>query len=243
MSRRMTRIALASACLAALSVTSRGLDDPKRPEGPNTAPPGAQKPKVDAKAKGVADLRLAADLVAYGRQSRSPESLILAAKILASTPVKPDGGTAKLVGGSAKPDPATPDADAPDPAKLLAEARAMGGDEHVVAMIAEAAKIIAERSKGEFDGAAVRNGYVGPNGFANWTAVFRAGELASVTIAGSGGADFDLYVTDDRGNQICADTGPTANATCTWYPSYTATFHFRVVNCSPFGSGYRFINN
>ncbi|MFO0959126.1 MAG: hypothetical protein U0800_17140 [Isosphaeraceae bacterium] len=218
--------------------------DAKKSEGPNASDIGANKPKADAKAQGVANLRMVADLVTYGRQAKSPMALIVAAKMLWATPVKTEGGSAKPVEGADDAGKAKADLEAVGPQLLLEEAKKLsGGDEHIDALIAEARRSIAERPRGEIDGPSVREAYLGPNGSGNWTAVFRANELASVTIAGYGGADFDLYVYDDRGNLIRQDTGPTTNATCTWVPSYTATYTFRVVNCSPFGSGYRFINN
>ena len=237
-------VALAFAALFGLS-QGGAAQESKKPDGPNSAKIEGEKPKADAKSKGVANLRMAADLVAYGRESKSPEALILAAKILAATPVKTEGGSAKLAEGPAKPAEASTSTESQDvdPGKLLSEAESMTDDEHVVAQIADVRKLVGERSKGEIDGPTVRQGFVGPNGVVVWTGVFVAGQLASVTIAGYGGADFDLYVFDDRGNPIARDTGPGINATCTWRPIYTATFTMRVVNCSPFGSQYRYISN
>lgn len=246
MTRRMMRnviTAMSLAGLLAAGLRSHATQEPKTKNEPNSAKLGAEKPKTNAKTKGVANLRMAADLVTYGRETKSPEALILAARILATTPVKAGGGSAKLVGGSAKSEKSPASAKELDPETLLTEAKKMSDDAHIAALINETRKIVAERSRGEIDGPAVNEGFANANSTVTWTAVFRGNEVASVTIAGYGGADFDLYVFDDRGNLISQDTGPTANATCTWYPSYTSTFTFRVVNCSPFGSQYRFINN
>lgn len=242
MSQRMMRLALATTGLLALGFPALGQDTAKKPVPPDTSKIMKEKPKPDPKIKSVESLRMAADLVTYGREAKSPEALILAAKILAATPVKEGAGSAKLVEGSAKSDK-NPADEGVSPATLLDEAKKMTDDEHVLSMISDTRKIIAERSKGEIDGPAQHQGFAPGNGSQTWTAVFLGNQPASVTIAGYGGADFDLYVYDDRGNLVHSDTGPTFNAGWTWYPPYTMTYSFVVRNCSPFGANYRFINN
>ena len=207
-------LAVGLTTVMALSFATLRGDEPKKPEGPNAAKAGADKPKANAKSKAAANLRMAADLVTFGRESKSPEALILAAKILGTTPVKIDSGTAKIVEGTSKASKETVEKDLVTPESLFAEAKELSDDDNIAGLIADARKIIREGSKGEFDGPAVKNGFAGPNETVGWTGVFRAGELASVTIAGNDGADFDLYVYDDRGNLIRQDTGPTTNASC-----------------------------
>jgi len=75
----------------------------------------------------------------------------------------------------------------------------MSDDKAVLTMASSVSRQLAERSRDEIDGLRERYGFVGPNGWSNWTGVFRGGELASVTVAGFGGADLDLYIIDDRG--------------------------------------------
>lgn len=232
-------IALASAGLAgllALAIPAASDEDPKK-DGPNSSKAGPEKPKTDAKAQGVHDLGMAYDLVAYGRKSMSPEALILAAKILAATPITPGDDSFKMEAGE-KIEPVEL-----SPARLLAEAREMNGDDHIAALAASAGKQISERSRGEIDGPRDHNGGVGPNGVAVWNGVFRGGELASVTIAGYGDADLDLYIFDDRGGLVAQDRSPDYNPTCTWSPIYTGKFTMRVVNCTPTPAGFRLIHN
>jgi hypothetical protein len=225
--------------LAATATRSMRADEPPQGKGPNTAKADAKKPKADAVTQAVARLNLAHGLVAYGREAKSPEALILAAQILGTTPIKAGDDKVK----PEKPADALDRGDGTTPAKLIDEAKKMTDDETVLNMAKAVSRQIAERSRGEVDGPQEHFGSVGPNSASNWNAVFRGGELASVTVAGYGNADLDLYIFDDRGNQIRRSTGPGYNESCTWTPIYTGTFILRVVNCSPVSAGFRLYNN
>src|SRR5262249_20939397 len=105
---------------ALLGLAQGGLaQEPKKTDGPNSAKASAEKPKADEKAKAVARLAMAHELIAYGRETKSPESLILAAKILGTTPTNTEENKFELQDGQEiKPIVV-------DPAKLLAEAKKM----------------------------------------------------------------------------------------------------------------------
>ena len=184
---------------------------------------------------------MAYNLIAYGRSEQSPQALILAAEIIGTTPIKAgeDDQFQQEQGQQA----ADVEAAEVSPAALLAEADRMADDENVRALAQSVERRLAERSRGEIDGPRQLSGGVGPNGNATWNGVFRGGELASVTVAGYGDADLDLYIYDDRGNLIVQDTSPDFNPTCTWTPIYTGKFTMQIVNCSPNSAGYRLFHN
>ena len=242
MSPNWKQLSLAAAGLTSLvilaipSLSLKG-DEPSKERAPNIAKADPNKPKADKVTRGVARLGLAYNLIAYGREAKSPEALILAAKILGTTPTRPGDDKFKQEEGL---EVKTFDL---SPAKLIAEAKEMSDNDDVTALANSASRQISERSRGELDGPREHQGGVRPNGVATWNGVFRGGELASVTVAGYGNADLDLYIYDDRGFLITQDSSPDYNPTCTWRPIYTGKFLMKVVNCSPYGAGFRLIHN
>lgn len=242
MTKRFERLGL---CLAALTAATIGYataraDEPQKKDGPNAAKAEeGKKGEPDKTAEQAARIKLAHDLIAFGRTEgqQSPEALVLAAKILGTTPMK----TAQDDKFSIEKGEQLKELDL-DPAKLIAEAKEMTDDEGLAAYADMVASQISERPRGEIDGPATLCGYVGPNAESVWNGVFVGGQFASVTAAGTG-ADLDLYIYDDRGILIDQDTSPDHNPTCSWQPIYTGKFTMRVVNCSPYPSQYRLIHN
>jgi hypothetical protein len=232
------RKSVALSFAALLGLAQGGLaQEPKKTDGPNSAKASAEKPKADEKAKAVARLAMAHELIAYGRETKSPESLILAAKILGSTQTNTEEKKLELQEGQEiKPIEV-------DPAKLLAEAKKMDGSDGVADLAAAVSKQLAERSRGSVGGPCSQFASVGGNGFAIFRGVYRGGELACASVVSFDNADLDLYVFDENGNLIAQDRGPCWSASCTWSPFWTGRFTLRVVNCSPFPAGFRINTN
>ena len=61
-------------------------------------------------------------------------------------------------------------------------------------------------------------------------ATFYGGQLATVTVSGSGYTNLDLYVYDEFGNLVAADTNLTDQCIVTWVPRWTGPFTIQVVN-------------
>ena len=59
---------------------------------------------------------------------------------------------------------------------------------------------------------------------------FRAGEVATVSIAGDGDTDLDLYVYDANGNLITRAIGLSDRETVSFTPFVTSTFRIEVRN-------------
>jgi hypothetical protein len=60
---------------------------------------------------------------------------------------------------------------------------------------------------------------------------FYGGELARVRVIGDGDTDLDLYVLDENGHVVAADTDYTDTCVVVWQPRWTGRFTIRVVNC------------
>lgn len=68
---------------------------------------------------------------------------------------------------------------------------------------------------------------------------FPEGQEVTVTIAGDGDTDVDLYVVDTEGNTICEAEGLDDNETCTWTATSEGTY---VISLSNLGEVYNLVN-
>jgi serine/threonine protein kinase/uncharacterized protein YhfF len=72
---------------------------------------------------------------------------------------------------------------------------------------------------------------------------FVVGEEATVLVEGDGDTDLDLYVLDESGSLICADTGPTDRMLCSWIPATTGEFRVEVRNLGDVYNDYSLQTN
>lgn len=174
-------------------------------------------------------LRVAAELSKYGYANNDALSLIQAARLskqsgfaeeerkkaeIEEMRPAPEGGKK---GGQVSL----------DPAKLLADAKAMAGDDGVLLALIDD---VNSNVRGAVGGPKYAYGTVSAGGTDWYTVAFRAGELAIVTVIGDGDTDLDLYVYDANGNLIDSDTDYTDNCVCTWTPRWTGNFRIKIVN-------------
>ncbi|MEM9048648.1 MAG: hypothetical protein AAGC92_08000 [Pseudomonadota bacterium] len=59
---------------------------------------------------------------------------------------------------------------------------------------------------------------------------FEGQARAEIMLSGDGGADLDLIVRDDAGNEICRSERPFDHEYCDWIPSRTGLFRVEIVN-------------
>jgi hypothetical protein len=230
-----TRRVFALAALAAGLVAAAAWADKAPPESEKKE---AEKP--NPKGDMVDKLATAYNLVKIGREMKSAEALVVAARILAETPASEKADTkVKLAENNPKPpDGAKKEEVSPD--ALLTEAGKLSDRPYTAELIKDARQILAERKRGEIDGPAVHNGYVGPYSTQTWTAVFVQGDRAVVTVASTGGR-LDVAIYDGLGGS--AYCNGQANSTISWYPRETKTYTIKVQNNSGQGVAYRLINN
>ncbi len=212
-------------------------------DGANVAAPGSPRAKADARATSVAHLATAYELIRIGEETKSPEALVLAAKLIAAHPTDPadkDSKT-KLVKGD---EPAKGDAAEVTPKALLAKAAKLSPRPYVAELVKAAEGDIAELKRGNERGPQTYYRYISGNSRCVFNGVYLGGQLAAITVTtDNGAADLDIYVYDDRGNLIVRDERPSRNATVSWYPRYTGDFRIEVVNASGSGANYRYIHN
>jgi hypothetical protein len=76
-----------------------------------------------------------------------------------------------------------------------------------------------------------------------WPVPFFGASLAEVAILGSGTGNLDLKITDENGNLICQDIGPSDTAYCSFYPAQNGTFLMMVINTGPAANAYLLLTN
>ena len=174
-------------------------------------------------------LRIAAELSKYGYANRDALSLIQAARLS-----KQSGFTLedrnKAGGDEMRPAPKEEKKGGQvslDPAKLLADAKAMAGDDGVLLALIDD---VNSNVRGAVGGPKYARSSVNAGGSDVYDISFRGGEFAMVTVIGDGDTDLDLYVYDNNGNLIDSDTDYSDNCICTWTPRWTGNFRIKIVN-------------
>ena len=170
-------------------------------------------------------LRVAAELSKYGYANKDALSLIQAARLskqagfVEESREKAEGGAPESgkQGGQVSL----------DPAKLLADAKGMAGDDGVLLALIDD---VSSNVRGAVGGPKYAVSTVRANSTDVYNISFRASELAIVTVVGDGDTDLDLYVYDSNGNLIDSDTDYTDNCVCTWTPRWTGNFRIKIVN-------------
>lgn len=199
-----------------------------------------------ASEKAADKLRLAYSIARYGRDSKSAEALILAARMIREVPTdnitagksSEAGQTEGSGGGKAKTSGAgsTPEA-------LLTEARQLAnGNKNLLAQIKIAAQPIPQ-SRGAVGGAKVHTDTVQPGTIDNYTIAFRGGEAAAVGISGDGDTDLDLFVYDENGNLIGSDTDRSDDCIVRWSPRWTGPFRIKIKNLGRVYNRYVLVTN
>ena len=114
-----------------------------------------------------------------------------------------------------------------DPAKLLADAKVIAGNNGaLLALIDEASR----GTRGAYDGPVYHVDRVSANSWDAYNITFRAHETAIVYVSGDGDTDLDLYIYDSNGNLIDSDTDYTDECVCTWTPRWTGNFRIKIIN-------------
>lgn len=170
-----------------------------------------------------ADLKMAMDLVHFGREHDAPEALICAARIFGTTPTTADTENFQCVTDNVEEPQPGPTAE-----DLLAEAAEMSDAPHIEALIAQVTDAISESERGEVGGPGRVHGCVDDHSMQEWHGDFYGGEWAEVTVTGDGYADLDVRVYDDRGYLIAEDNSTSPDCHVHWFQRYTGHVHIEV---------------
>lgn len=222
---RLRIVGRAVACTAIAGLAALGgralADTPAANQQPKAAQAGAA-------AQAVEDIALAAQLAAYGQRNKDALSLILAAKIVKATPTQAMDAKPAMKGPEGAKDNGKKAGHSLDAAALLAQAAALSGDDATLKTLAT--RVGEESSRGATGGpryGAYRLPGLCKNAF---DVTFRGAETAEVTVQGDGSTDLDLFIYDENGNLIGADTRAGGFAGLIWCPKWTGNFRIEVCN-------------
>jgi len=207
-------------------------------------PPQPQKgvniaggPKAPASDEPIARWQMASDLLAFGRTTKDPLVLIVAArtiKALGGTEVdlKPEGKAAGSPQKSGQPVSAE---------SILVEARDLAKGEKITNLLIE------ETSAMGVSGGAgqpkTHQDTVQPAATDIYSVVFSGGQLAEAGIAGDGSSDLDLLVYDENDHLVCRSTGSSDREYCRWWPRWTGPFRIEIQNLGTAANLYRIAMN
>ena len=209
-----------------------------------TAPPPqkgvniASGPKAAAADEPIARLQMSSDLLTFGRDTKDPLDLIVAARIMKAlggteVDLKPEGRTAtERAQKSGQPVSAD---------SILVEARDLAkGDKLTNLLIDEAGAM-------GFDGSAVQpkthqdTALVGAT--EAYTVVYSGGQLAEAGLAGDGSSDLDLLVYDENDHLVCRSASSSDREYCQWWPRWTGSFRIEIQNLGTAANLYRLTTN
>jgi hypothetical protein len=193
----------------------------------------------------VSALRIAFELAKYGYEKESASALIEAANILVSTPTQASDAEVEqgeeIANESEKVEKVQH-----APAKLIADARELTEDTHLLALADNVtAKLNAqvEGTRGAMGGPKYALGSVSAHSYTFYDAKFWANEIAEIAVSGDGDTDLDLYVYDENGNCIVSDTDYTDDCYVRFCPRWTGRFRIKIVNRGGVYNKYAIVTN
>ena len=195
--------------------------------------------KAERKESVVSTAALAYDLFNFGKEKGDALHMASASRILASVydsmKIDPAKGEIDHEGEAA----AAEGGASPDPASMLAEARAAAaGNDVLLAAIDQPAAT--DRAFVSADQVFGRISTVGPNREDPWKwRTAYANEWAEVAISGNGNTDLDLYVYDENGNEVCRSVEVWDEEYCSFNPIWTGGFRIVVVNYGSSANTYQ----
>ena len=162
----------------------------------------ASGPKAPAADEPIARLQMSSDLLAFGRYTKDPLDVIVAARIMKAlggteVDLKPEGRTAtERAQKSGQPVSAD---------SILVEARDLAKGEKITnLLIDETAAMGVAAGDGQ---PKTHQDTVQPGATDVYGVVFSGGQLAEAGIAGDGSSDLDLLIYDDNDHLVCRSTG------------------------------------
>jgi len=198
----------------------------------------ASGPKAPSADEPIARLQMSSDLLAFGRDTKDPLVLIVAARIVKAlggteADLKPEGRAAT---GSAQKTGQPVSAES-----ILAEARdAAKGEKITNLLIDETAAMGATAGAGQ---PKTHQDTVQPGGTDVYSVVFHGGQVAEAGITGDGSDDLDLVIYDENDHLVCRSTGASDREYCRWWPRWTGTFRIEIQNLGPVTNLYRVATN
>lgn len=185
--------------------------------------------KKSQSADQIEKIHLAYAIAKYGRATKSPDAMLVAAKILLELPAKKMEIEKQTEGGEGTLDTKKESGEA-TAAQFLKDARAFAkGDKNILARIREIEKT-APDDRGAYGGPKRSQTRVRARATDIFPISFRGGEQAVISVSGDGDTDLDLFVFDQKGNLIASATDGTDDCIVRFYPLRSGLFIVRVKN-------------
>lgn len=178
----------------------------------------------------------------YGRTFNSPDALILAASILKTIPSDKIPLEKQVEGG--QPDTVQKNNKANQTADIfLKEARTLAKkDKFLIGRINAVAKMTPD-NRGALGGPKRASTEVKAYATDVITVRFKGGENAVIAVSGDGDTDLDLYIYDENGNLVGADTNGLDDCKVRFFPKWTGTFKIKVKNLGNVYNRYLLVTN
>jgi hypothetical protein len=186
---------------------------------------------------GVARLVLAHHLYALGRANKDPLTVLNAARLAASvTPT--DTPRAKETTGAPA---ATSAHTTTTPIQMFDTATTLAAENEALLDLIDTSR--REVAFVPLTGVVSTTSALSMAQTDTWPVPFFGASLAELAILGSGASNLDLRVTDQLGNMVCQDIGPSDVAYCSFYPAENGTFLITVTNAGNAANNYLLLTN
>lgn len=200
-------------------------------EGPNI------DPLAEAQPGPVALLMLSHDLHAIGIARGDALTVLAAARLAAGVTLTPvDRAPGEGTAAEAAPGPAPVDA-----VRMLADARALAGEDELLADLVDEAQ--AEAAQAARTAVSASRAALDPGKSAAWQVAFFGAVNAEVAVLGDGPANLDLTVTDETGTLICTGSSALPRAYCDVVPRWNGYLTLRVTNHADAPASFTLLTN
>ena len=189
----------------------------------------------------VESTRMAVKLEYYGYEYKSASALIAAAEILIKNRIvdlNPSNTAINKIEEETK--------NAEHINTMLNKARMFAnGDKQLIAMAdkIESGVFVLQASRGVIGGARVGNHQLAPNGTNSFWVMFKAKELAEVSVIGTGNNVIKLHVYDEKGSLIKKDIKYKAECYVNWEPQIRSAYKIEIKNNSDQEINYSITTN
>ncbi|MEN8121467.1 MAG: hypothetical protein ABFS35_14035 [Bacteroidota bacterium] len=197
--------------------------------------------KNNVKFSKVESTRIAIKLAHYGYEYKSATALIAAAEILIKnkiTDLRPSDTKINKVEEETKNS---------ENIKMMLNRAIMfaNGDKELIAMADKIKKgiFMLQASRGVIGGARVGNHQLAPNGTNSFWVMFKAKELAEVSVIGTGNNVIKLHVYDEKGSLIKKDIRHKAECYVNWEPQIRSAYKIEIKNNSDKEINYSITTN
>ena len=189
---------------------------------------------------GVAQMAMAQGLYAMGMARGDALTVLTAAKLAAGVDLTDVERELETRAGAATEEADV--ADLPvDAATMMASAKALAGEDEVLAGLVEDAG--AEGSRGRIGGASRTLSRLPAGAVDTWQVPFYGNSYAELAVVGDGDANLDVQVTDENGNSICYDVSWSDKVYCDFVPAWNGYFTVTVENTGVKRNSYYLLTN